>query len=261
MEVKINELMAIAAAADLTTDNGAATLETALLEDFRARDLHVYFDFAYQYNATSDQKRRHDKLIQRLRDTYAKYIDRAADLGIDGATKHGDFIEVDAPDGSELCPTLLDRPLGSIIREVKRKEKQLFGMVKDIAKNGTRRGDFKEGRRYIKTKQRGIDERAPLKKEINERLGITTPTRIALLKNPDNEWGLTTDCIQSWQAFTYYCETHKDIIDQHKVNAKSKIRKPRAKLVLTKTGNMSDLSQSATQNFKPHGRTIAKPKR
>ena len=100
-----------------------------------------------------------------------------------------------------------------------------------------------------------------MKKEVASQLGLSRAGLDYLLKHPDNEWGLKTDYIQSWRAFNYYIETHKDIIDRHKKNPKCKLRKCRAKIGLTKTGDVSDKSQSATQNYKPSRRPVGKSKK
>lgn len=136
---------------------------------------------------------------------------------------------------------------------------QVYAGICDIRNNMICKGDLRPAKHYVKAKHKGSDGQKVTTKEICEALGISRPTVSRLLKDPDNAWGLTPMHISSWKAFQVYLDTHQELIRMHKSKPKSKIRNHKPEVSLAASGDISDCTQSATENFKPYGRKTGKP--
>lgn len=136
---------------------------------------------------------------------------------------------------------------------------QVYASICDIRNNMICKGDLRPAKHYVKAKHKGTDGKKVMVKEVCEALGISRPTLNRLLRDPNNAWGLMPIHLATWHAFNKYRKDNQEIIRRHKDNCKSKIRNHKPGVSLTASGDISDCTQSATENFKPYGRKTGKP--
>lgn len=87
-------------------------------------------------------------------------------------------------------------------------------------------------------KRTGIDGKAVTKTEAARELGVSRPTIYALLKSPQNPWGLFPAHLTSWRVFRTYLDENADKIKAHDGGKRQRKRRPDIRL--TKTGRTDD---------------------
>ena len=245
----------------------ALKLKARLSIEYKITDLRNILNFVYRRNPITDTEKWTWEQLRSLILSHLSYADQIIGIAdfLNGLIRHQKNSEKPIKGVRSIRDDLQSLTIHQLevwIRDNTEELKnaiqpdaimQVYAGICDIRNNMICKGDLRPARHYVKAQHKGTDGQKVMAKEICDALGISRPTLSRLLKDPDNAWGLTPTCISSWRFFNLYRKTHQTLIEEHKANPKSKVCKPKVKALLTRTGDISDGTQSATQPFKPDG--------